>query len=544
MNKIKPIVVIFFLIFVTLPNLFAKIYIEEATYNMGDDDSKITAQHKAILVAKRAGIEKAGVYTSSYSKAVHGVLKDDVIESFSASIVKATLLERKFNYPKYWVRVQIDVDVELLNKKIKEFQSQDIHVEDQIKSARDEIDAYNAKLEELLKSRNQTKELKKLQERKKLLLQKVTDLENGKEIQLQIQKDEKYAYIDIISNVKNSEIYLNNKYIGIAPIKKYKVVSDTKIVIKAINDKRYYPKDVVITKYLKKLSVSDIKINFTKGQAKLFLIGANDSMLYINNHLIKKLNNSNRTITVKSGKIQLSILNKDGCFLKDEDIWADGVYEIVYNFDIDKCSLINTDIVNNGTIYKAIISPYTQRVWLDRNLGAKRVCRSFDDKLCFGDYFQWGRSSDGHEKLESLTSTKVSKSSKPNHTYFIIGDKELNNNWFTKNDNNLWKKYSANNPCPTAFRVPTMKELMAETLKRGIDNRQKVFSSFLKIPASGYRYRKDANLYDNKVSSDLYSSDTETIYAKILSLTKRHIKEENILKGNGVAVRCIQNIEE
>ena len=54
-------------------------------------------------------------------------------------------------------------------------------------------------------------------------------------------------------------------------------------------------------------------------------------------------------------------------------------------------------IVHNEKVYYVVKSPYTKRHWLDRNLGASRVCISHNDKQCYGDYFQWGRSSDGHE---------------------------------------------------------------------------------------------------------------------------------------------------
>lgn len=492
MYRMKSIMVLFFLIFATVSNLSAQIFIEEATYTMGDDDSKITAQNKAIRIAKRAGIEKAGVYTSSYSKAVKGVLKDDVIESFSASIVKATLMEKKFTYPEYWVKVKVDVDIELLNKKMKQFESQGIPVEDQIQSARDEIEQYNKRLDELLQSKKQTKELKNLQETKKLLIQKMSDLEKGKDIQLQMQKDDKYAYLNVLSNVSGSEIYIDNKYIGIAPIHKYKVPSNKEIVIKAINDKRYYTHDVEIKRNFQQLSISDVEMNFQKGKAKLFFLGANDATLYINKQLIKKLNNSNRTVAVQSGKIELDIVSKKGCFSKKQDVWAEGVYEIAYDLELSKCALVNTDIVHNGNVYRAILSPYTQKVWLDRNLGAKRVCKSFDDELCYGDYFQW-------------------------------------------------QKNSTNNSCPKSFRLPSVKEIMDETIKQGVNNRQEAFESFLKIPASGYRYRKDAKLYENGVSSNVWSSDTDSMYAKMVTFTQRHAKEESILQGNGVAIRCIQD---
>jgi len=71
------------------------------------------------------------------------------------------------------------------------------------------------------------------------------------------------------------------------------------------------------------------------------------------------------------------------------------------------------EIIFNENTYKIVTSPITGKVWLDRNLGASMVCtQSRDDfaddasyvtsqENCFGDYYQWGRLADGHEKANS-----------------------------------------------------------------------------------------------------------------------------------------------
>ena len=64
-------------------------------------------------------------------------------------------------------------------------------------------------------------------------------------------------------------------------------------------------------------------------------------------------------------------------------------------------------IVHNGSTYGTVTSPYTGRVWLDRNLGAFRVCTRLDDTSCYGDYYQWGRNYDGHENDSSETNSTL-----------------------------------------------------------------------------------------------------------------------------------------
>jgi hypothetical protein len=48
------------------------------------------------------------------------------------------------------------------------------------------------------------------------------------------------------------------------------------------------------------------------------------------------------------------------------------------------------------------------RIWMDRNLGATRVATSNSDEEGFGDLYQWGRNSDGHQIKTSGTSNNLS----------------------------------------------------------------------------------------------------------------------------------------
>jgi hypothetical protein len=52
-----------------------------------------------------------------------------------------------------------------------------------------------------------------------------------------------------------------------------------------------------------------------------------------------------------------------------------------------------------GQILKDVTST-TGKIWMDRNLGASRVATSVSDTLAYGDLYQWGRGTDGHEKTQ------------------------------------------------------------------------------------------------------------------------------------------------
>ncbi len=171
-------------------------------------------------------------------------------------------------------------------------------------------------------------------------------------------------------------------------------------------------------------------------------------------------------------------------------------------------------ISHNGFIYKSVISPNTQKVWLDRNLGATKACdtpmSTFDNsneslnnnvlnyidsqKECFGDYYQWGRESDGHEENSSTFTTEIALNIYPNHNEFILNS--TNSDWTSDDVNGIqrsfeWSKIDGSSICPIGFRVPTYDEIYTEiTFINGDDNNtnsDEAFNSFLKLPYGGVK---------------------------------------------------------
>jgi len=196
------------------------------------------------------------------------------------------------------------------------------------------------------------------------------------------------------------------------------------------------------------------------------------------------------------------------------------------------------------TVVKTIVSPYTGRVWMDRNLGASRVCTSFDDAQCFGDYFQWGRDSDGHEKMYSIITFETSSTNKTNHSKFIISNKKYHYDWRWKQNYNLWYRTgNLNNPCPNGFRVPILGELYEETLKQGVESMKDAFNSFLKLPAAGDRYFKDSIVYGKGKHGAVWSSTVIDNYSGMLFYSYMNANFEKHERANGLPVRCIKRLE-
>jgi uncharacterized protein (TIGR02145 family) len=138
---------------------------------------------------------------------------------------------------------------------------------------------------------------------------------------------------------------------------------------------------------------------------------------------------------------------------------------------------------NGPTAIVEVTNPTTGRIWMDRNLGASRRATSATDAQAYGDLYQWGRRSDGHQCRNSSTTMTLSSTDQPSHGSFIL----INNSpydWRSPSNINLWQGLSGtNNPCPNGFRIPTSVEfdLEQQTWANG------PFSSNLKLPDPGRR---------------------------------------------------------
>lgn len=168
-------------------------------------------------------------------------------------------------------------------------------------------------------------------------------------------------------------------------------------------------------------------------------------------------------------------------------------------------------IEHKGLSYEIVISPYTKRVWLDRNLGAKSVCDSFfGDVECYGEYYYWGRE-DSNKDL--------------NITY----------------EKSLWQGVDGkNNPCPKGFRIPTKDELEEERLKAGIFEVISASESFLKLPAAGYGEKDGSTVLDN-FWGHVWSSSNDGESAISLDFFREDSALDSHSFDSAFSVRCIKD---
>jgi uncharacterized protein (TIGR02145 family) len=195
-----------------------------------------------------------------------------------------------------------------------------------------------------------------------------------------------------------------------------------------------------------------------------------------------------------------------------------------------------------GTTLVEVTSP-TGRVWMDRNLGASRVAISSKDSLAYGDLYQWGRGSDGHQCRESPIRSNSSSNDKPVHGDFIINS-TIYNDWRIPQNNNLWHGVNGvNNPCPTGYRIPTAAELNAERLSWSSNNAAGALASPLKLTMAGTRNYFDGMLGGVGTSGYYWSSTVRFTRSHYLYLSGSNAFIGDDLRARGHSVRCIKEVD-
>ena len=185
-----------------------------------------------------------------------------------------------------------------------------------------------------------------------------------------------------------------------------------------------------------------------------------------------------------------------------------------------------------------VTNPTTGEIWMDRNLGATRAATSANDASSYGDLYQWGRASDGHQCRSSGTRSTLSSVDQPNHNDFIL----TSSDWRSPNNANLWQGVNGvNNPCPNGYRLPTEAELNSERLSWISSNPAGAIASALKLPNAGYRKRQDASLQDVGSRGNYWSSGVSSSSSRQLMFGANSAFLGGNDRGNASSVRCIKD---
>lgn len=185
------------------------------------------------------------------------------------------------------------------------------------------------------------------------------------------------------------------------------------------------------------------------------------------------------------------------------------------------------------------------QVWMDRNLGASRVALSSTDTEAYGDLYQWGRGTDGHQLRTSATTSITSSTDDPGHGFFIIGN-GIVYEWRLPANPDLWQGITGiNNPCPPGFRLPTEIELDSEISSWEDENQGGAYDSPLRLPLAGHRNGEDG-LLDATGTRGNYWSSTTWIYNIDLYGVHMNFDSDSAVTIianpiDGLSVRCIQD---
>ena len=199
-------------------------------------------------------------------------------------------------------------------------------------------------------------------------------------------------------------------------------------------------------------------------------------------------------------------------------------------------------VLCNGiaTFVRDVINPTTGRIWMDRNLGASQVATASNDASAYGDLYQWGRASDGHQCRNSGTVfLTTSSSDTPGNNFFIM----TSSDWRYPANNNLWQGANGiNNPCPNGYRLPTEIELNSERLTWSNNDLSSAYQSALKFTGGGARNRYDGNIIDIGYgyywSSNINSSNARFLEIGVNINTSSMISYP---RATGASIRCIKD---
>jgi hypothetical protein len=179
---------------------------------------------------------------------------------------------------------------------------------------------------------------------------------------------------------------------------------------------------------------------------------------------------------------------------------------------------------------------------MDRNLGASQVAGSETDVASYGNLYQWGRCTDGHEKRTSKTDGTASTADNPGHGGFIIYSGNDIRDWRDPQNSLLWQGAAGqNNPCPTGYRLPTSSELDAERGLWATNDAFGAYNSVLKLPLAGYR--------DFGYGSETYAGTYGFYWTSTIAGTKATFLYfygadafmHTTYRGDGCSLRCIQD---
>ena len=207
------------------------------------------------------------------------------------------------------------------------------------------------------------------------------------------------------------------------------------------------------------------------------------------------------------------------------------------------------DDVNTTMLNTDVIISTTGNIWKDKNLGASQVASSSTDALSYGDHYQWGKNvgfSASYDTSTNITSPVASAAAAGSN---FVESTVSPFDWLSTPNDNLWNsgtenepvKVTANDPCPSGFRVPTSTEFNLEITTYSITTAAQAWNSDFKFPLPGRRLNGtgDRQLY-NTHSYYWTSSANGTGSKSRVIFNAGDSFEGTYYRAYGFSIRCIK----
>jgi uncharacterized protein (TIGR02145 family) len=347
------------------------------------------------------------------------------------------------------------------------------------------------------------------------------ELVSGDSKAITLQPTPIYGSLDVISNPIGATITINGKDYGITPNTINKLLIGEYTVQLAKSGYANVSRMVTVSEG------KSAELNETLNTGRAVNINSNPTgaELFVDNQRVGTTPYSGN-LTIGNHVLRIEMNGRKG----EKTIIINQAGGVV-DFNL---SFFPTEIVD-------VYNPKTGKTWMDRNLGASRAATSSTDKEAYGDLYQWGRGSDGHEKRNSGTTSTLSNSNIPGHGNFIL---EPNSpyDWRTPQNNNLWQgAKGVNNPCPTGYRLPTRSEFDAERASWSSQNLDGAFASTLRLPMAGYRNISGGSLTNVGSYGGYWSSTVNETFSWVLFFVRSGAEMYGGDRAYGYSVRCIKD---
>ena len=227
---------------------------------------------------------------------------------------------------------------------------------------------------------------------------------------------------------------------------------------------------------------------------------------------------------------------------------ADGV-TVTQTADVSFTALTEEECLLAAGGYETIVM--NGRTWLDRNLGASEAAADVNDTDAFGDLYQWGRSTDGHQERTSETNDTLATTLDSDNTNtdwygkFIVSDVDgdwvgsgvdddgslRSQSWSTPYDETT----NPNQVCPCGYLVPTEQDFRDLNLITD-DNAADTF----KLAYAGYK-RAENGIIIGPNSTALWTTEVDNSLSVNAYYNSSNFESYVTNgRGDGFSIRCIK----